>query len=85
MIDLHYQSTKTFGVVLAQVLPEKLKEYDSVWVVTGSGHHVGSKTHQKGGGALESAVLSWLSTEGYDFVRGRDRNGHGGAVLVRNA
>jgi Smr domain len=83
VIDLHYQSTKTFAVVLANVLPEKLRDHGQVWVVTGTGHHVGRSTHQKGGGALESAVLSWLSSEGYDFCRGRDRNGHGGAVLVK--
>jgi hypothetical protein len=84
VIDLHYQSTKTFAVVLSNVLPEKLREQGQVWVVTGTGHHVGHSTHQKGGGALESAVLSWLSEEGYDFVRGRDRKGHGGAVLVKS-
>ena len=83
VIDLHYQSTKTFAVVLANVLPEKLQHHGQVWVVTGTGHHVGRSTHQKGGGALESAVLSWLSSEGYDFCRGCDRNGHGGAVLVK--
>lgn len=76
------QSTKTFGVVLAKVLPKKLREFDEVWIVTGTGHHVSRKTHQKGGGALESAVLSWLSNEGYDFARGRDRQGHTGAILV---
>lgn len=82
VVDLHFQSTKTFGVVLADILPRKLRDYNEVWVVTGTGHHVGSSTHQKGGGALESAVLSWLAREGYDFVRGRDRNGHTGAILV---
>lgn len=82
VIDLHFQSTKGFSVVLANVLPEKLREYGEVWIVTGTGHHVGTKTHQKGGGALESAVLSWLSNEGYDFARGKDRQGHTGAILV---
>ena len=84
VIDLHFQSTKTFAVVLANVLPKKLREHDAVWVVTGTGHHVSRSTHQKGGGALEGAVLSWLSKEGYEFFRGRDRNGHGGAVLVKS-
>jgi hypothetical protein len=100
VIDLHFQSTKTFGVVLEAILPAKLERHllqpqdyypkgnsgsnsaNGVWIVTGTGHHVGSKTHQKGGGALEQAVMEWLTEHGYDFLRGRDRNGQGGAVLV---
>ena len=83
VIDLHYQSTKTFAVVLTTILPEKLAEFPEVWIVTGTGHHVGIKTHQKGGGALERAVVTWLTEIGYNFAKGRDRNGLGGAVLVR--
>mmetsp|Transcript_1803 Transcript_1803/g.3653 ORF Transcript_1803/g.3653 Transcript_1803/m.3653 type:complete len:644 (+) Transcript_1803:227-2158(+) len=85
VVDLHFQSTKTFGVVLSHLLPTKLAENEGgVWVVTGTGHHVGSKTHQKGGGALESAVMNWLYEEGYEFAKGRDRNGQSGALLVYN-
>eukprot|EP00521_Asterionellopsis_glacialis_P006143 CAMPEP_0195282144 /NCGR_PEP_ID=MMETSP0707-20130614/1152_1 /TAXON_ID=33640 /ORGANISM="Asterionellopsis glacialis, Strain CCMP134" /LENGTH=814 /DNA_ID=CAMNT_0040341097 /DNA_START=397 /DNA_END=2841 /DNA_ORIENTATION=- len=86
VIDLHFQSTKTFSIVLSAKLPEKLRSVHSegVWIVTGTGHHVGTKTHQQRNSTLEQAVLSWLLTEGYDFVRGRDSNGHGGAILVRN-
>lgn len=83
VVDLHFQSTKTFQVVLDSVLPGKLSELGEVWVVTGTGHHVGSKTHQKGGGALERAVMHWLGMEGYNFSKGRDRNGVGGALLVK--
>lgn len=83
VIDLHFQSTKTFGVVLSSILPKKLSEKDEIWIVTGTGHHVGKKTHQKGGGALESAVIQWLTDEGYNFSCGKDRNGLGGALLVR--
>ena len=83
VIDLHYQSTKTFPTVLQVVLPKKLSEFVEIWVVTGTGHHVSDKTHQKGGGALEKAVISWLAEEGYSFSKGRDRNGMGGAVLVK--
>ncbi|CAJ1957270.1 unnamed protein product [Cylindrotheca closterium] len=83
VIDLHFQSTKTFSAVLARVLPNKLSELHEVWIVTGTGHHVGSKTHQKGGGALERAVTTWLVEEGYNCYRGRDRNGLGGALLVK--
>jgi hypothetical protein len=83
VVDLHFQSTKTFAIVLSTILPMKLSELDEVWIVTGTGHHVGSKTHQKGGGALERAVLTWLTEEGYNCFRGRDRNGLGGALLVK--
>lgn len=82
MIDLHFQSIKTFPVVLSEVLPDKLVKFSQVWIVTGTGHHVGNKTHQKGGGALENAVVEWLQHEGYGFKRGKDRNGQGGAILV---
>jgi hypothetical protein len=82
IIDLHFQSNKTFHVVLSVILPLKLNEINQVWIVTGTGHHVGTKTHQKGGGALEQAVIQWLKDEKYDFTRGKDRNGLGGALLV---
>lgn len=84
VIDLHFQSTKSMPDVLAEVLPAKLQTMDQVWIITGTGHHVGSKTHQKSGGALEAAVVDWLTDEGYLYARGRDRNGQGGAVLVMN-
>ncbi|GKY99754.1 hypothetical protein MPSEU_000929300 [Mayamaea pseudoterrestris] len=83
VIDLHFQSTKTFSAVLSNVLPAKLETMSSVWIVTGTGHHVGSQTDQKGGGALEAAVLDWLQVEGYNVYKGRDRNGQGGAILIR--
>jgi hypothetical protein len=83
VVDLHFQSTKTFSIVLSSVLPGKLSELGEVWIVTGTGHHVGLKTHQKGGGALERAVVAFLSEEGYNFAMGRDRNGVGGAILVK--
>lgn len=83
VIDLHFQSTKTFPAVLERILPEKLQSYEEVWIVTGTGHHVGNKTHQKSGGALERAVVDWLVDYGYEFYRGKDRNGNGGAVLVK--
>ncbi|KAL7581627.1 hypothetical protein ACA910_022179 [Epithemia clementina (nom. ined.)] len=82
VIDLHFQSTKTFSVVLAKVLPVKFERHDQVWIVTGTGHHVGSKTHQKGGGALENAVVKWLIDQGYEYAMGRDRNGLSGTLLV---
>jgi len=83
VIDLHFQSLKTFPTVLSTVISEKLDHYNDVWVVTGSGHHVSKSTHQKGGGILENAVISWLQSRGYTCIKGRDRNGFGGAVLVK--
>ncbi|VEU43296.1 unnamed protein product [Pseudo-nitzschia multistriata] len=86
VIDLHFQSTKTFPKVLETMLPLKLGSESAnrgkVWIVTGTGHHVGKKTHQKGGGALESAVVRWLSDKNYRFAKGRDKNGLCGALLV---
>lgn len=86
VIDLHFQSIKTFSVVLETVLPLKLNKSEAdrhqVWIVTGTGHHIGSNTHQKGGGALESAVIAWLVDHNYKFARGKDKNGQGGALLV---
>jgi len=86
VIDLHFQSLQTFATVLDVVLPEKLQQLRSVWIVTGTGHHVGSRTHQKGGGTLERSVLDYLVENyvppEYSVRRGRDRNGQGGAVLV---
>ena len=82
VLDLHFQSIKTFPVVLSAVLDEMLETCD-VWVVTGSGHHVDKSSHQKRGGVLEEAVASWLDMHGYVYAQGRDRNGHGGAVLVK--
>ncbi|GAX10006.1 hypothetical protein FisN_25Lh146 [Fistulifera solaris] len=83
VIDLHFQSLKTFATVLETVLPQRLEMVEQVWIVTGTGHHVGSRTHQKGGGALESAVLQWLLEQGYRVFRGKDKNGQGGALLVK--
>ena len=90
VIDLHFQSLQTFATVLDVILPEKLETQPRVWIVTGTGHHVGSRTHQKGGGALESAVLDYLmeyyhnnnNDRNFEVKQGRDRNGQGGAVLV---
>jgi DNA-nicking Smr family endonuclease len=83
VIDLHFQSMKTFPTVLSAFLPEKLRNGEA-WVITGSGHGVSSKTHQKGGGVLESAVLDWLISNEYSVSRGKDKNGFGGAFLVRS-
>ena len=82
VIDLHFQSVKSFPIVLGAVLPEKLRDHGEIWVVTGSGHHVNRSSHQKGGGVLENSVIGWLTSNDYEFSKGKDKNGHGGAVLV---
>ena len=83
VIDLHFQSIKSFPIVLSAILPEKFRDFGEVWVVTGSGHHVSRNTHQKGGGVLESAVSGWLVSHGYDYLKGKDKNGYGGTFLVK--
>jgi hypothetical protein len=85
VLDLHFQSVKTFPLVLANILPEKLRRNGQVWVITGSGHHVHRGSHQKTGGVLETAVIGWLVSNEYNFVKGKDKNGYGGAVLVQTS
>jgi len=84
VLDLHFQSVKTFPAVLSNILPGKLKEHGEIWIVTGSGHHVSRSSHQKGGGVLENAVIGWLVFNDYNHSRGKDKNGFGGAVLVHS-
>jgi hypothetical protein len=83
VIDLHFQSVKTFPIVLSNILPEKLRNHNEVWVVCGSGHHVNTNSHQKSGGVLEKAVITWLESNDYAYFLGRDKNGYGGACLVQ--
>uniref|UniRef100_A0A7S3V5R5 C3H1-type domain-containing protein n=1 Tax=Chaetoceros debilis TaxID=122233 RepID=A0A7S3V5R5_9STRA len=85
VLDLHFQSVKTFPLVLANILPEKLRRNGQVWVITGSGHHVHRGSHQKTGGVLETAVIGWLVSNEYNFLKGKDKNGYGGAVLVQTS
>ena len=87
VMDLHFQSTQTFGTVLEHLLPEYLERYkdQGVWIITGTGHHVGSSTHQKGGGVLERAVIQWLMERGFRFARAKDKSGQGGAILVQTS
>jgi hypothetical protein len=96
VMDLHFQSVKTAQIVLATVLPQKLDEISKlsqreaakeagVWIITGSGHHVNTQSHQKRNGVLENAVLKWLQDEGYEHFIGKDRNGFSGAIYVTAA
>jgi len=83
VMDLHFQSSKTVPIVLSKVLPKKLQTFSEVWLVTGTGHHVPGQSHQKGGGVLETVVCSWLNQTEYKFFKGKDKNGYGGAILVK--
>jgi DNA-nicking Smr family endonuclease len=80
VIDLHYQSTKTFTAVLDAVLQESLQAHAQVWVVTGTGHHT-AVGHQKAG-ALAQAVQAYLDWWGYDYSTGKDSQGKSGSFLV---
>jgi Smr domain len=82
VMDLHFQSIKTFPIVLETLLDGLLEQHGAVWIVTGTGHHVGQRTHQKTGGALEAAVMAYLTEHGYSFKRGKDKTGQGGALFV---
>jgi Smr domain len=87
VIDLHFQSMKTFPIVLDTILPQKFRTMSEVWIITGTGHHVGTRTHQKGGSTLENAVLDYLlsnfNSDEYTISKGRDRNGQGGAIFIQ--
>lgn len=88
VIDLHFQSLQTFPVVLDTLLVDEIvrsKAASGLWIVTGTGHHVGALTHQKNGATLENAVLLYLAEHyghEYSISRGCDRNGHGGAIMI---
>ena len=64
VIDLHFQSTKSVEVVLAQIFPQCIRYLSAdsgikgnIWLITGAGRHVPAG-HQSKGGILYDAVLS---------------------------
>ena len=81
-IDLHYQSTATVLTVLDDVLWPRLQEHGTVWVITGTGHHVAKGGHQKRGAALFNAVQEYLVENAYEFALAKDRQGLAGAFRV---
>ena len=94
LVDLHFQSRSTVSAVLEEVLPPMLSHHAEVWVVTGSGHHVAQRSHQKQGGVLWAAVdahlgeaLPGLSEADrrcwYSYHPAKDHNGYHCAFLVR--
>ena len=82
VIDLHYQTKSSCGKVLDTILPEyELSRVNSVWVVTGTGHHRGG--HQAEG-VLFATCKTYLIDNGYNFAVGKTRGLRvsGGAFLV---
>lgn len=93
LLDVHFQSAKTITPVLNRFLSSALKKNDEVWIVTGSGNHVGvGHQRREGGGVLFNAVKRYLEDHEEDlpleFRMGKDTSGgknksSGGAFLVR--
>ena len=73
VVDLHFQSIKTFPVVLDTILPDKLSlltpSFDSsnngnnvdntngIWIVTGTGHHVNTQRTHQKGGSTLESAV----------------------------
>lgn len=95
LLDVHFQSAKTITTVLNRFLPEALAANSEVWIVTGSGQHVGvGHQRRESGGVLSNAVKRYLedheSEFGLEFRIGKDLSGgknkvSGGAFLVRKS
>jgi len=94
LLDVHFQSLNTVAIVLDQFLPPALSSHAEVWIVTGSGHHVGGggsgsqggHNHQRReeGGVLFQAVRRYLIEWDMAFWIGKDGVGNfGGSFLVR--
>lgn len=79
LLDLHGLHVVEAVELLAHMLPKLGDEgLDSIYVVTGSGHH--SKSH--GNSRLLPAVEQFLTAEGYRFNAVPDGNGYVGMLLV---
>ena len=88
VLDLHFQSAAAFARVLDTHLEAVLRAHGEAWVLTGSGHHVPSATHQARGGVLFAAVGADLAERAersggtWLYAPARDKNGHYGAYRV---
>ncbi len=93
LLDVHFQSAKTITPVLNHFLTRALSVNSEIWVITGSGQHVGvGHQRREGGGVLFNAVKRYLEEHedemGFEFRIGKDTSGgknkvSGGAFLVR--
>jgi len=82
VVDLHFQSSRTVGTVLDKVLEATIAAHGRAWIVTGSGHHAPTNSHQKKNGVLFDHVQKYLETSGFDFSIAKDSRGHAGSFLV---
>ncbi|KAJ1626148.1 hypothetical protein T492DRAFT_217281 [Pavlovales sp. CCMP2436] len=86
VLDLHFQSSATFSLVLDTLLDSTVRAHGEAWVLTGSGHHVPGQSHQARGGVLFEAVEVYLSEaragQPWAWTPARDKNGHYGAFRV---
>ncbi|KAL7456796.1 hypothetical protein ACHAWC_008555 [Mediolabrus comicus] len=95
LLDVHFQSAKTVIPVLNRFLPKAIAANNEVWIVTGSGQHVGvGHQRRESGGVLFNAVKKYLEEHedelGLEFRIGKDTSGgknkvSGGAFLVRKS
>lgn len=95
LLDVHFQSAKTVTPVLNRFLPKAIAVNNEVWIVTGSGQHVGvGHQRRESGGVLFNAVKKYLEEHedelGLEFRIGKDTSGgknkvSGGAFLVRKS
>jgi hypothetical protein len=83
VLDLHFQSTASYRVVLDSRLGSAVRAAGAagVWVLTGSGHHVPQQSHQARGGLLFESVGAYLREcvmqgAGWSFAPASDHNGH---------
>ena len=93
VLDLHFQSSRTVGVVLNQILPQCIEYLESlgdkkhIWLVTGAGNHVPDRSHQLKGGVLYEAVLTAalakLADKDFAVSEGLDPKGSKGAVRIK--
>ncbi len=84
VLDLHFQSVRSVAVVLEKLLEPALARHAEAWLLTGSGHHSDSASHQRvvAGGVLHGAVREWLDWWGYSYHEGADARGFSGSFLV---
>lgn len=86
VLDLHFQSAASAPAVLDATLDAAVAAHGEAWVLTGSGHHVPTATHQARGGVLFEAVGAYLAEAApgaaWRHAAAKDRNGHFGAYRV---
>ena len=93
VVDLHFQSIKTFPVVLDTILPDKLSlltpSFDSsnngnnvdntngIWIVTGTGHHVNTQRTHQKGGSTLETAVLEYLISKYVIPSTTNDNRHG--------